>query len=390
MRWSFKIGRIVGIDVYMHFTFLLLLGFVALANWTVERTAAAAVSGVVFFLLLFACVLLHECGHALAARRYGIPTRDITLLPIGGVARLDRMPDKPIQELWVAVAGPLVNVVIAGGLLIGLLLKGGWHPDLSQMLNTTRGALIERLIAVNLFLVIFNMLPAFPMDGGRVLRALLALKMPYARATNIAASIGQAMAFLFGFIGLFGNPLLLFIALFVWIGAAQEAAAAHMKASLEGYRVRDAMLTDFRVLHPEQTMGDAARLILAGSQQDFPVLESNGRVIGMLMHDDLFKALQQGGESTPVGSVMRRELDPLQDDELLENAIRPTGPSENGFTRPVLRRDELIGMLTAENVGEFLMIRAALAGSHRGRSSRIVQVPPVIRRAAYGGAGTNR
>jgi Zn-dependent protease len=389
MRWSFKIGRILGVDLYMHFTFLLLLGFVALANWTVDRTAAAAISGVVFFLLLFACVVLHEYGHVLVARRYGIPTKDITLLPIGGVARLERMPDKPVQELWVALAGPVVNVVIAGALLMGLLLKGGWNPDLSQMFDTTRGALVERLIAVNLFLVIFNMLPAFPMDGGRVLRALLALKMPYAQATGIAASIGQAMAFLFGFIGLFSNPLLLFIALFVWIGAAQEAAAARMKTSLEGYRVRDAMLTDFRVLHPEQTMGDAARMILAGSQQDFPVLESDGRIVGMLMHEDLFKALQQEGESIPVASVMRRELDLVQDDELLETAIRPSGSSEPAFTRPVLRGGELMGMLTAENVGEFLMIRAALAGTRRGKQPRIL-APPVIRPAAYGSAGTGR
>jgi Zn-dependent protease len=389
MRWSFKIGRILGIDVYMHFTFLLLLGFVAMANWMVDRTAASAVSGVMFFLVLFTCVLLHEYGHALAARKYGIPTRDITLLPIGGVARLERMPDKPVQELWVALAGPVVNVVIATGMIIGLLLKGGWRPDLAQILNVTSGTFIERLIAVNLFLVLFNMLPAFPMDGGRVLRALLALRLPYAQATSIAATIGQGMAFLFGFIGLFSNPLLLFIALFVWIGAAQEAAAAQMKTSLEGYRVRDAMLTEFRVLHPEQTLGDAAKKILAGSQQDFPVIDEAGRVVGILVHGDLFKSLQQG-EATPVGSVMRREVNPVQDDEYLETALRPFGSTEAAFTRPVLRRGELVGLLTAENVGEFVMIRAALGRPHAGPPPRLREVPPVIQRPAYGGASGSR
>jgi Zn-dependent protease len=229
-------------------------------------------------------VLLHEYGHALAARKYGIATRDITLLPIGGLARLERMPDKPSQELVVALAGPLVNVIIAAGLFLGLTLTGTWQPLAS--LTTTSGNLLERLLAVNVFLVLFNLLPAFPMDGGRVLRSLLALQLDYARATRIAARIGQGMAFVFGFIGLFTNPMLLLIALFVWVGAAQEAAAAEMKASFTGVTVREAMLTDFKVLAPENTLGDATRLILAGSQQDFPVL-SNGQFGGMLGHTQL-------------------------------------------------------------------------------------------------------
>lgn len=213
MGWSLHLGRWLGIDVYLHFTFLLLLAFIGLGQGVVGRSLDAALGGVLFFGGLFFCVLLHEYGHALAARRYGIATRDITLLPIGGVARLERMPEKPSQEFVVALAGPAVNVVIAIGLFVGLKLGGWWQPLSS--LSASSGNIFERLLVANVFLVLFNLLPAFPMDGGRVLRALLAMKLNYTRATRIAARIGQGMAVLFGFAGLFGNPMLLLIALFV-------------------------------------------------------------------------------------------------------------------------------------------------------------------------------
>ena len=218
MKWSIHLVRILGIDVFLHVTFLLLLGFIAITHWLAHGSLAAVISGVGFFVALFACVLLHEYGHALAARRCGIATRDITLLPIGGVARLDRMPDKPIQELWVALAGPAVNVVIAAGVGVWLAFTGTWESLFT--LSTTGGGFAERLLAVNVGLVLFNMIPAFPMDGGRVLRALLAMRLEYARATRIAATVGQGLAIAFGFAGLFSNPLLLLIAVFVWTGAS--------------------------------------------------------------------------------------------------------------------------------------------------------------------------
>ncbi|HOW66208.1 MAG TPA: site-2 protease family protein, partial [Verrucomicrobiota bacterium] len=290
-------GRLLGIDVYIHFTFLLLLAFIGLSRGLAQRSMEAAWDAMLFFAGLFVCVLLHEYGHALAARRYGIGTRDITLLPIGGVARLDRMPDKPWQEFVVALAGPAVNVVIGAALWVGLWIGGYWQPLAS--LSATSGNLLERLLAANVFLVLFNLLPAFPMDGGRVLRAVLAMRINYSRATRIAARIGQGMAALFGFAGLFGNPMLLLIALFVWIGAAQEAAAVEMKTSLAGATVRQAMLTDFKTLSPGQTLADATRLLLDGSQQDFPVVES-GSVVGILAHRELFLALREQGDTAMV------------------------------------------------------------------------------------------
>ncbi|MBN8457928.1 MAG: site-2 protease family protein [Verrucomicrobia bacterium] len=352
--WSLHLGNWLGIDVYLHYTFLLLLAFVGI-SYGITGGRQAAMSGVLFFVGLFLCVLMHEYGHALAARRYGIGTRDITLLPIGGVARLERMPDRPWQELVVALAGPAVNVVIAAVLFLVLAL-GGMELGISTV--GTEGGLLQQLLAANLFLVLFNLLPAFPMDGGRVLRAVLAMNMNHARATRIAGKIGQGMAIIFGFAGLFGNPMLLLIALFVWVGAAQEVASAEMRNSFGGAYVRDAMLTDFRTLSPNNFLRDAVRLLLAGSQQDFPVTERE-RVVGILNRSDLFRALRETGDSTPVGEVMATVFATLKPDEPLENALA-SEKTDKGLAMLVLSEGRLVGIITAENIGEFFMIRSAL------------------------------
>jgi len=226
VRWSLRLGSLFGIPVYLHMTFLLLLGFLGLAQ-LFTAGIGAAVAGTVTVLAVFGCVLLHEFGHALAARRYGIRTRDVTLLPIGGVARLERMPDDPRHELWVALAGPAVNVAIAVMLALWIVVIG-FVPG-PEGLGLTGGSFTGRLLAINVGLVIFNMLPAFPMDGGRVLRSLLARRMNYVRATEIAAGVGKGMAVLFGIAGWFWNPMLIFIAVFVWFGAGQEAAIARQR-----------------------------------------------------------------------------------------------------------------------------------------------------------------
>jgi Zn-dependent protease len=242
MKWSYRLGRIAGIDVNIHATFALLVAWVMLTHWMPGQKLNAAIGGLTFVTAIFVCVLLHELGHALAARRFGIGTRDITLLPIGGVARLERMPEKPIQELWVALAGPTVNVVIAAILYAWLLLTHQLVP-LSQ-LGVATGPFVERLLIVNLILIVFNMIPAFPMDGGRCVRALLALRLEYAKATRIAAGIGQVIAVGFVVLGLFSNPFLLLIGVFVWIGAAQEARYATLKAAFRGIPLQRALRRD--------------------------------------------------------------------------------------------------------------------------------------------------
>jgi Zn-dependent protease/predicted transcriptional regulator len=361
MPWSWKLARIAGIDVYIHATFFMVIAWIALIHWNESQNLAAVAEGVGYILALFACVVLHEYGHALTAARYGIRTRDITLLPIGGVARLERMPDVPIQELWVALAGPAVNVVIALVLFVVLQASGAWQAV--EGIGVTRGGFAERVMAANIFLAGFNLLPAFPMDGGRVLRALLATRMEYTLATQRAAMVGQGMAIFLGFIGLQGNPILIFIALFVWIGAGQEASMVQMKSALAGIPLRRAMLTDFRTLTPSSTLGDAVDLLLSGSQQDFPVVAS-GRVEGMLTRSDLVKALPQRGRSALVADSMR-ECPVAQASEMLETVLgRLQG--RDCHTIPVLENGALIGLVTMDNVGEFLMIHAA----ERGTSDR--------------------
>jgi Zn-dependent protease len=360
MPWSWKLARIAGIDVYIHATFLIVVAWIGLIHWSESKNLAAVVEGVGFILTLFACVVLHEFGHALTAARYGIRTRDITLLPIGGLARLERMPDVPIQELWVALAGPAVNVVIAILLFGWLWAFGAWES--TDQIGITTGSFVERVMFANVILAAFNLLPAFPMDGGRALRALLATRMEYTRATQRAAAIGQSMAILFAFLGLQGNPMLLFIALFVWIGAGQEASMVQMRSALAGIPLRRAMLTQFRTLAPTNTLGDAVDVLLAGSQQDFPVV-ANGRIVGMLTRSDLVKALAEGGRTASVGENMR-ECPTADASEMLETVVgRLQG--RDCHTIPVLERGALIGLLTMDNVGEFLMIQAAERGKTR-------------------------
>ncbi len=235
MKWSLKLGRVSGIPIQVHWTFLILIAWIVLIHASRGASTIQVIGGVLLVLAVFGCVVLHELGHALTAQRFGIRTRDITLLPIGGVARLERMPEDPKQELLVAVAGPAVNGVIAGLLFVVLEVAGIIGPMAEVVV--VGGNFFVQLMWINVILVLFNILPAFPMDGGRILRALLAYKMDFLRATQIAASVGQAMAMLFGLVGLiFGNPFLLFIAIFVYLGAGAEARHARVKRALEGDR----------------------------------------------------------------------------------------------------------------------------------------------------------
>ena len=358
MKWSFRLGTIAGIELKVHATFLLLLVWVGWTHWQQGRSIAAALDGVLFILALFTCVVLHELGHALTARRYGIKTRDIVLLPIGGVARLERIPEEPIRELLVAIAGPAVNAVIAAGLFMVLSLTGAWQQI--DAMTLVEGPFLERVMIANVALVLFNLLPAFPMDGGRMLRAVLAMRMEYLHATQVAATVGQGMAFLFGLVGLLWNPFLLFIALFVWIGAAQESSLAQMKSALGGIPVRRLMITDFRALHPDETLQRAIDLTLATTQRDFPVVEGD-RVVGVLTQQRLIRGLAEIGRDAPVASVMERDFQLAELSEMIEPAFLRL-QSCNCSTLPVTDGGRLVGLLTLENVGEFLSIQSALKG----------------------------
>lgn len=362
MKWSWRIGRVAGIALYVHATFLLLVAWVALQQY--RRGAAAVIGALLYIVTLFGIVVLHELGHALTARRYGIRTRDIILLPIGGVARLERMPRVPRQELIVALAGPAVNVVLAILLYGALALSGGARPEelyaVGEVLSV-RGFLAQ-LVAVNVFLALFNLLPAFPMDGGRVLRAVLAMRMrSYARATDIAARIGRVLALGLGLLGMFklDNPMLVLIALFVWLGAASEASAVQTSSTLDGVPIEALMIRDVHVLSPTEPLSRAVRLTLDGFQQDFPVLDESGGVVGLLTRSDLLRALSANGPTAMVSDAMHRSFAVAAPEEPVEEALARLRASDS-HAMPVVRGRELLGVLTLDNVGEFVMIQTAL------------------------------
>lgn len=366
MRWSWRIGKLAGINIYVHATFLLLLVLILFVAWSEKHSLAATFWAVVFIAAIFVCIVFHEFGHALTARRYGVRTRDLILLPIGGVARLERMPDKPLEELRVALAGPAVNVAIAA-VLFGFLAALGQPLSLADLRLTT-GGFFTRLMAANLWLAGFNVLPAFPMDGGRALRALLAMRMEYTRATQVAAHIGQAMALVFGFFGLFTDPFLLFIALFVWMGAESEAASVQVHTSLGGLPLQRVMLTDFRTLGPDDTLAQAVDHVLAGFQHDFPVVFGD-HVLGILTREDLMRTLAERGPEVHVRDAMRREFQVADSHDMLEHGLELLR-SSNTRSIPVERDGRLVGILDIENVSEFLMIQSALRRARRGEEAK--------------------
>jgi Zn-dependent protease len=357
MKGAWRLGSIAGIRLQMHWTFLILIAWVVVEHAAAGAAAGAVLAGVGLVLAVFACVVLHELGHALTARRFGIATRDITLLPIGGVARLERMPSQPGQELLVAVAGPAVNVLIAGMLYVILAATGGMRPIAE--LAVVGGSFLPQLLWVNLFIVGFNLLPAFPMDGGRMLRALLAFRLPYARATRIAAGAGQIMAVLFGFLGLMGtNPFLLFIALFVYLGAQAEAQQVELRLAFGGVTVAQAMMTRFTALPATATLGDAAEELLAGAQQDFPIVADGGRLLGLLSRSTLVQQLRERGREARVGDLVSGACGTAREQEPLETALARMREARCS-TMPVVRDRVVVGLLTPENVTELLWLQAA-------------------------------
>jgi Zn-dependent protease/CBS domain-containing protein len=356
MRWSLKIGSFGRTDIRIHVTFLLFLIWIG-AIYYRQGGADAAWQGTIFIALLFLCVLLHELGHVFAVRRYGVQTRDVTLWPFGGIASMERMPDKPIQELIVALAGPAVNVVIAAALL--LWLGPRFNAETLTQIDNPAVSMAAKVAGANIILVIFNMIPAFPMDGGRVLRALLAMRMGNARATEVAATIGQGFAVVFGILGIFYNPMLIIIAVFIFLAASGEAAQAQLRAVAQGALVSDAMITEFQSLGTGATVNDAAEALIRTTQTEFPIVDGGGRLRGVLTRDAMVKALKERGPETPVLEVMQADVPTVAARAKLDNALRML--MERG--RPVVgvtdAQDKLVGLLTVENLGEMIMVQSA-------------------------------
>jgi len=361
MKWSWKLIRVAGIDVYVHATFFILIAWIGLSYWFLSGSLAAVIDGVGFILALFTCVILHEYGHALTARRYGIRTLYITLLPIGGMAAMERMPENPKHEIAVALAGPAVNMVIALVLWAWLVANNELVP-LAQV-SLTSGPFLERLMIVNIMLAVFNLVPAFPMDGGRVLRAVLALRMSHNNATQAAAKVGQGLALLFGLLGLLYNPFLIFIAFFVWIGAASEASSEQVKSTLSNITTGHAMLTDFEVLSISDNLSHAIKLTLAGSQKDFPVMD-DGTAVGVLTQAGLLKALHEQGEQVLVKEVMQQGMQSAAIDESIKEVMQRLQSCQCHLLS-VVEHGKLVGIVNMDNITELIAIEEALQADEK-------------------------
>jgi Zn-dependent protease len=355
-RWSWRVGRLAGISIYVHATFLLLLAWVAFAHVAAGHELAMAVRGLVLISSAFAAVVLHELGHALVARRFGIATRDITLYPIGGMARLDQMPERPHQELLVAIAGPAVNGILALLLDAGLRLAGA-TPGGDPL--TLGGSLAVQLLWINISLGLFNLLPAFPMDGGRILRAGLAFGMDRARATALAARVGRGIAAVLGVVGFLWSPMLAVIALFVWIAAGQEVAVEQAKTKLRGMAVADAMVVDFQTLPPDTSLDTAAAWLATSFQHDFPVVEA-GRVIGVLAREDVLRGLAMRRPERQIRELMHVRFPTAGADEELQQVLDRL-PGDGGSV-VVFDDARLVGLLDPAHVGDLLAVRAASDG----------------------------
>lgn len=356
MTWSLRIGRFFGIDVFLHFTFLLMLVWIVGDAYYRTKDWWVAADRLIFVLLVFAIIVMHEYGHALTARLFGVKTRDIILLPIGGVARLESIPQKPWQEFLIAIAGPAVNVVLAGLCLawaIGAALLTPLPAPAQPVPAEGVQAVLDspmplRLLFINIYIILFNMIPAFPMDGGRVLRSILAMGLEYSRATWIAARIGQGVAVMLAIYGLYNADfMLVLIALFVWTGALQEAQFASVRASLAGLTARQAMSADFLTLNPFDTLETAAQKLVMTPQLAFPVLHGDA-LVGMISRNEITAALANLGPGRHISEVMRRESPVARPEDLLLNLLPRLQQAAGAL--PVVEGDQLVGLLSLNDL----------------------------------------
>jgi Zn-dependent protease len=318
---------------------------------------------VLYVLTIFLCVVLHELGHALTARRYGIPTKKITLLPIGGVASLKRIPEKPKQELAVAAAGPAVNVIIALVLYFLIQPLEQYIPsqeNMEQMAVITTENFWFSIFVVNILLVLFNLIPAFPMDGGRMLRALLGMRMSRTSATNVSAKTGQGLAFLFFLAGLFYNPFLVLIAIFVFFGASTENVMVQQMEFLKGYRTEDALVTQYEKLSPGASLTEISDRLLQSCDHYFVVQEEGADPTGFVRRDELFKALKDGQTDLQVKDLAHDELEPIKPETRLSRAYRRLQEYPKKLI-PVKKSGEFKGFITMESVQRFMQLQSSLS-----------------------------
>ncbi len=360
MKANLSLGSVSGIKINVHWTFFFLIIWIVFDELKRGGTTESILFNIAFILAVFLCVVLHELGHALTAKRFGVQTRKITLLPIGGVASLDKIPESPRQELLITIAGPMVNLVIA--ILLYFIIPVQEFTDLnfSEAFNvlskfTLKNFLFYLYIA-NVGLVIFNMIPAFPMDGGRILRALVAMKTNRVKATQIAASIGQFIAVVFLLVGLLYNPFLIFIALFVFLGAYGENQMVQQLALLKGHSVEEAMLTNITTFSPDDAISLVVEKIISGTETNFVVIE-NQSVKGLLYHEDI---INNSNKNIKVGDIMNATYKAVKPSDDLKKVYNLIHSNIKTFF-PVIDQGNLVGAIDYKNLSEYMRLQAKLS-----------------------------
>lgn len=354
MKYAAPLGRIAGIRVFLHWTFLFLIAWIVFLNLQADNNWSQILWTVALVLTLFVCVTLHELGHSLVARRFGIRTRHITLLPIGGIARMESLPEKPREELWVALAGPLVNLVIAA-----LIFPfSGWRAiadDAETLRHIGPSNFLYLLMTLNVWLALFNLIPAFPMDGGRVFRALLGFRMDHLKATRIASVVGKVMAIGLATLGFFYNPILFFIGIYIFFAATAEARTVASRFALKGYTVNDALITDVPVIEGDSTVREASDLVSHSPSRHFLVREG-GYPAALLNRNDILSASHRQLPDVQIHSVRPRHTTEFPSGTPLEEACQRM-VSENIPAAIVRSGNDVIGMLDEDKLAEFILLR---------------------------------
>lgn len=373
MRWSLPIGRISGISLRLHVTFLIFLAFVAYSG-LMEDGLSGAAWAVAMFSSVFACIILHELGHSLVAQQLGVQVKSITLLPIGGVAALRSIPENPWHEIAITVAGPMVNAAIACALIPFTGIPSHWL--IMEMPQDVRGLLVC-LVQANITLFLFNLIPAFPMDGGRLLRAVLALALPYRQATTVAAMVGQGLAILFVVAGLKFSFWLVLIGAFIFLGAEGEERVVRMRGELRNLHVADVMTREVVVLSPTDPLSRGIELIYQTGQDDFPVLD-NGTLVGLVTRPALVEAMNTQPANTPVLAIMDAELTMSPPQEKLVLACDGILNGTNPRSVMVVDDGQLVGMVSPENINRYLSVRSNLKSSRRRPRSEWGRLAPAL------------
>lgn len=360
MKGSLLIAKISGIKIRIHWTFMILIAWIIISEARRGSNAEEVLWTLGFIMAIFFTIILHELGHALTAKQFNFKTRDITLLPIGGVARMDNLPNKPMQEFLVAIMGPMVNLAIA----FILFLTIDTSRDLTEItsdLHINGSNFLFHLYTANIFLALFNLIPAFPMDGGRVLRALLATSMKRAKATRIAAIIGQIIAVGFVFLGLLYNPVLLIIGVFIFIGAQAESTMETTREVLKDIKVGDILMHSYTELQAKEPLSTAVAMILDSQERAF-IIKDDGQLKGTLSKTEVIQGLAKFGNAARIEQAMKTNVIPLQEKDKLSDVIQQYSDGSETLM-PVFSGDKLIGVLNLENIYEFVQIQSAMKQS---------------------------